>query len=272
MVKKIFWYLIGIIFVLLLITSTPMKDTNLLLSQVIGPLDTGSALPKYRQLARAIERAIERGALPKGDALPPERDIANDMAISRITVRKALDGLVENGLLARRRGAGTFIAERVEKAFSRLSSFSEDMASRGWQVRSEWLDRTSGTVTPEESLALGLPPGSDVFRFTRLRFANDTPMALETAIVPAFALDDAALVDGSLYAEMEKSGYRPVRALQRLRAVNFTAEQAEKLGVRPGDAGLLIERHGFLANGTTVELTRSLYRGDAYDFVAELQA
>lgn len=244
----------------------------MLLSQVIGPLDSASALPKYRQLARAIERAIERGALPKGDALPPERDIASDMAVSRITVRKALDGLVENGLLARRQGAGTFVAERVEKPFSRLSSFTEDMKSRGWQVRSEWIERTSGTVTPEESLALGLPPGSEVFRFTRLRFANETPMAIETSIVPAFALNDPALVDGSLYAEMEKLGYRPVRALQRLRAVNFTAEQASKLDVGEGDAGLLIERHGFLANGTTVELTRSLYRGDAYDFVAELQA
>lgn len=258
--------------VVLLIANTVMKDTNLPLSQIIGPLDTGSALPKYRQLAQAIERAIGRGALPKGDALPPERDIATDMAVSRITVRKALDGLVENGLLARRQGAGTFIAERVEKPFSRLSSFSEDMASRGWQVRSEWIERTNGTVTPEESLALGLPPGSEVFRFTRLRFANETPMALETAIIPSFALLDPSLVDGSLYAEMEKTGYRPVRALQRLQAVTLTAEQSDMLNVRPGDAGLLIERHGFLANGTTVELTRSLYRGDAYDFVAELQA
>ncbi len=87
------------------------------LSNVIGPLDRASTLPKYQQLSRAIEHAIDQGALPKGDALPPERSIAEDMAVSRITVRKAIDGLVENGLLARRQGAGTFITERVEKPF-----------------------------------------------------------------------------------------------------------------------------------------------------------
>lgn len=242
------------------------------LSHVVGPLDGTSPLPKYRQLSRAIERAIDRGALPKGDALPPERDIAADMSISRITVRKALDGLVEIGLLARRQGAGTFIADRIEKPFARLSSFSEDMASRGWRVHSEWVDRSNGTVSPEESLGLGLGPGAEVHRFTRVRYADGIPMALETAIVPAFALVEPDLSAGSLYTAMGKAGYRPVRALQRLRAVSFNSEQANRLGVKTGDAGLFIERRGFLANGTAVELTRSYYRGDAYDFVAELQA
>ncbi len=145
------------------------------------------------------------------------------------------------------------------------------MAGRGWQVRSEWIDRSIGIVSPEESLGLGLGPGTEVHRFTRIRYANDVPMALETAIVPAFALMRSRPVEGSLYAAMEATGHRPERALQRLRAINFDAEQAAKLNVSTGDAGLLIERRGFLANGTTVELTHSYYRGDAYDFVAELQ-
>lgn len=242
------------------------------LSDVIGKLDTNGSLPKYQQLSKAIERAIERGALPKGDALPAEREIATDMAISRITVRKALDGLVEHGLLDRRQGAGTFISGRVEKPFSRLSSFSEDMAGRGWKARSEWIDRSEGVITPEESLSLGLGPGTRVHRLTRIRYADDTPMALETAIVPSFALAGAGPVEGSLYAALEQTGHRPVRALQRLRAVKFNTEQAARLGVEVGDAGLYIERRGFLSSGTTVELTQSYYRGDAYDFVAELHA
>lgn len=242
------------------------------LSHVIGKLDTTGGLPKYQQLAKAIERAIERGALPKGDALPPERDIATDMAVSRITVRKALDGLVKEGLLDRRQGAGTFISGRVEKPFSRLSSFTEDMAGRGWRARSEWIDRAEGIITPEESLSLGLGPGTKVFRLTRIRYADETPMALETAIIPSFALAGAGPIQGSLYQALEQTGNRPVRALQRLRAVSFNTEQAARLGVSEGDAGLFIERRGFLANGTTVELTQSYYRGDAYDFVAELHA
>ena len=242
------------------------------LSNLIGKLDDTSPLPKYQQLARAIERAIERGALPNGDALPAERDIASDMSISRITVRKAIDGLVENGLLARKQGAGTFVSGRVEKPFSRLSSFSEDMAGRGWTARSEWVARTEGVITPEESLALSLSPGTKVYRFVRIRYANDVPMAFETSIVPASALPGLSAVQGSLYTALEATGNRPVRALQRLRAIIFTKDKAQSLGVKEGDPGLFIERRGFLASGATVEITQSYYRGDAYDFVAELHA
>jgi GntR family transcriptional regulator len=97
-------------------------------------------------------------------------------------------------------------------------------------------------------------------------------MALEYATVPAFALASPEAVESSLYEALEQTGYRPTRALQRLRAVLFTPEEAELLSVRPGDPGLLIERRGFLPDGRIVEVTRSWYRGDAYDFVAELNA
>jgi GntR family transcriptional regulator len=127
-------------------------------------------------------------------------------------------------------------------------------------------------VTPEESLTLGLSPGSPVYRFNRIRYADGAPMALEFSTIPAFALPSAQAVETSLYAALEKSGHRPTRALQRLRAVLFNAEQAETMSVSPGDAGLLIERRGFLKDGRAVEVTQSYYRGDAYDFVAELNS
>jgi GntR family transcriptional regulator len=95
-------------------------------------------------------------------------------------------------------------------------------------------------------------------------------MALEHSTVPAYALTSAEAVNTSLYEALEQTGHRPVRALQRLRAVLFAPEQAELLGIKARDAGLLIERRGFLADGKAVELTQSYYRGDAYDFVAEL--
>ena len=238
----------------------------------IGHIDEQDHAPLYRQLQRLLRGAIQEQVLGPDDALPAERDMADELGVSRITVRKALDGLVAEGLLTRRQGAGTFVAARVEKSFSKLSSFTEDMISRGRTPHSTWLSRSAGQVTPEESLTLSLSPGAAVYRFNRIRYADGAPMALEYSTVPAFALTGPEAVEASLYEALEATGHRPARALQRLRAVLFSEEQAELLAVRPGDPGLLIERRGFLRDGRVVEVTRSYYRGDAYDFVAELTA
>jgi GntR family transcriptional regulator len=220
------------------------------LAQAVGPVNDTGNLPLYQQLQRALREAIDRRILDANDALPAERDLAEEFGVSRITVRKAIDGLVSEGLLMRRQGSGTFVRGRVEKNFSLLTSFSEDMRARGRNPRSEWLKRTSGTVTPEEALTLRSSPGTPVYRFHRLRFADDAPMSVEYATIVATCL--------------------PSRALQRLRAVLLTREQASLLCAQPGDAGLLVERVGFLANGRAIEFSLSYYRGDTYDFVAEL--
>ncbi|HEY0179159.1 MAG TPA: GntR family transcriptional regulator, partial [Dokdonella sp.] len=144
--------------------------------------------------------------------------------------------------------------------------------ARGLDPRSRTLAGETGPATPDEAMALGLAPGARVVRLRRLRYAGDAPLALERSAVPAFALAGARGVRDSLYAALDRRGMRPRRALQRLRAVAFDAEAARLLGVEPGSAGLLIERRGFLADGRAVELTFSHYRGDAYDFVAELKA
>ncbi len=241
-------------------------------AEQVGRLEDFGHAPLYQRLQRALREAIANRLLAPDDALPPERDLAQEFEVSRITVRKALDGLVSEGLLTRRQGAGTFVAARVEKSFSKLSSFSEDMLSRGRVPHSDWLSRSEGGVNPEESMTLGLSPGAPVYRFNRIRYADGAPMALEYSTIPAFALPSAAAVETSLYGALEQAGHRPVRALQRLRAVLFNAEQAELMRVTEKAAGLLIERRGFLKDGRAVEFTRSFYRGDAYDFVAELNS
>ncbi|MCJ8158270.1 GntR family transcriptional regulator [Sphingomonas sp. LaA6.9] len=242
------------------------------LAEQIGSLDSNGHAPLYQRLQQALRRAIETQLLKPEEALPPERDLATDFEVSRITVRKALDGLVQEGLLTRRQGAGTFVAGRVEKQFSKLTSFSEDMATRGRSARSEWLSKSEGAVTPDESLTLGLSPGTRVFRFNRIRYADEMPMALEYSTILGTALPSVDAVDASLYTALEAAGNRPVRALQRLRAVLFNAEQAKLLEIEPGAPGLFIERRGYLEDGRPVEMTHSWYRGDAYDFVAELNA
>ena len=242
------------------------------LAKNLRPLDPKGGQPLYLQLQRALREAIEQRLIAPDDALPAERDLATDLAVSRMTVRKALDGLVQEGLLVRRQGSGNFVSTRVEKNFAKLTSFSEDMRARGRNPRSVWLKRTEGTVTPEEALTLGLSPGTPVYRFHRIRYADEVPMALEYATVLAAALPSLDAVGSSLYEALEQAGRRPARALQRLRAVLLNAEQAELLKAKAGAAGLLVERVGFLQDGTAVEYSQSYYCGDTYDFVAELSA
>jgi GntR family transcriptional regulator len=135
----------------------------------VGRLEKNDPAPLYLQLQKVLREAIRARVFVADDAIPPERDLAEAFDVSRITVRKAIDGLVNEGLLTRRRGAGTFVAARVEKSFSKLSSFSEDMISRGRKPHSVWVSKSEGAVTPEEALSLGLSPGSLVYRFHRIR-------------------------------------------------------------------------------------------------------
>jgi GntR family transcriptional regulator len=237
---------------------------------IVGQLEEKAALPLYQQLQRGLRHAIEKNILAPDQALPPERELAHGFSVSRITIRKALEELVEEGLLVRRQGSGTFVAGRVEKNFARLTSFTEDMISRGRSPASIWLKKIPGAVTPDESISFGLPPGTPVYRFHRLRYADGSPMALEFCTVQAFCLPSVNDVADSLYAALDTHGHRPIRALQRLRAVRFSNSQAQSLKAKPGDPGLLVERRGFLGDGRAVEFSYSYYRGDTYDFVAEL--
>jgi len=224
----------------------------------------------YLRLRRAIRNVVEHRDIEPGQALPSERDLSRALGLSRVTVRKAIAGLVEEGILTQRHGAGTFVAERIIKPMSRLTSFTEDLRARGLNPRSEFFERGIGEVTPEESMAMNLSPGVQVARLHRVRYAREEPLAIERTVVPASVLPDPLIVHDSLYEVLESLGCRPRRALQRLRAVSLGAQQARLLHVPTGSAGLNIERRSFLDDGRVVEFTVSWYRGDIYDFVAEL--
>ncbi|MEX6505217.1 GntR family transcriptional regulator [Jiella sp. M17.18] len=246
------------------------------LDAVLAPESFGGSGtgPRYLQLKRALEAVIRSGGLKPGEALPAERDIAARTALSRVTVRRAVQDLVDQGLLFQRHGSGTFVAPRVgrvEQSLSSLTSFSEDMATRGISVRSRWLDRGVYSPSPEEFVALGLSSSERVARVARLRIGNDDPLAIERASLSIAALPDPFAVEGSLYAALERTGMRPVRAIQRISAALLTEKDASLLGVAAGSASLNIERTSYLATGKVVEFTRSIYRADAYDFVAELR-
>ena len=239
-----------------------------------GGAATGGGGPLYLKLKKNIEKAIEDGVLKPGDALPSERDIATFADVSRVTVRKAVENLVGDGLLHRRHGSGTFVTapvQRVEQSLSLLTSFTEDMARRGLSVESVFLDRGVYTPAPEETMALGLSAGELVARIARLRMANGAPLAIERATLSARVLPHPETMGSSLYAALEAIGSRPVRAIQRISAGLLDESEAAMLGVPRGSPSLNIERISYLASGKVIEFTRSRYRADAYDFVTELR-
>ncbi|WP_434052021.1 MAG: GntR family transcriptional regulator [Roseibium sp.] len=233
-----------------------------------------SSGPRYLLLRRRILQAIDEGVLKENEPLPSERDIAAMTELSRVTVRKAVAGLVEDQVVVQKRGSGSFVAPKVQKVEQRLSSltsFSEDMARRGMEASSEWLKRGLFPASPEEMFTLGLSSGERVARVERLRKADGTPMAIERASLSEKVLPSPEQVSTSLYAVLRISGMQPVRAIQRISARSLDQTDADILGVPAGSAGLKIERVSYHASGHVIEFTRSVYRGDAYDFIAELQ-
>ncbi|MBU1176768.1 MAG: GntR family transcriptional regulator [Alphaproteobacteria bacterium] len=229
--------------------------------------------PRYTQLRNRLRDAIRTGILTPNASLPPEREIAEITGLSRVTVRKAMQDLVDEGLVMQRQGSGSFVREtvaKVEQSLLNLTSFTEDMAQRGMQTTSLWLERGIVRASPREIEVLGLMPGASVARVYRLRAADGRPLALERATLPLDILPNPLVVETSLYAVLSRDGHRPARAVQRFTALNLGPEEAELLHVAPGTAALGIERTSFLDSGQVVEFTRSIYRGDAYDFVAEL--
>jgi len=232
---------------------------------------TPAQLPRYRRLQEALSDLIADEAAT-GGILPGERSLASMTGYSRVTVRRALAGLASQGLVRPKAGSGTYVGERIVRSLSRLTGFTEDLRERGLNPRVVFLERGTGEATPEEAMALSIAPRSAVVRFRRLRYGGDRALAIERTTVPQEILADPEAVEESLYEALEQIGRRPTRAMQRIRAVAVDPESAGHLGIGPREPGLEIERRAFLPDGRAVEFTRSIYRGDAYDFVAELEA
>lgn len=229
--------------------------------------------PLYIRLKNAIEEAVDAGRLAPGTALPAERELAMELGVSRVTVRRAIDALAQDGLLQRRHGSGTFVAQPVDKIqqpLKRLTSFTEDMQSRGLSPRSRWIERSLVAASPEEIMKLGLSPGSQVARLKRIRLADDMPVAIETTSLPADILPDPESVTGSLYERLAQSGVKPVRAVQRITAALVTEAQSTLMGVPVGAPALVMDSTAFNETGRAVEVTRAYYRSDVYDFISEL--
>lgn len=230
--------------------------------------------PRYEQLYRHLSANIASGVLSPETQLPPERELAEIAEVSRVTVRKAISQLVEDGVLEQRRGAGTFVRTpraKMEHYLSKLLSFTEYMLQRGKTPTSTIINRGIFHPSPDEQIALGLSAADRVARIERLRMADGIAMAVEWSSLPQDILPDPGVVGTSLYDVLRANGTAPSRAVQRITAINLPASESRLLDLPEHTAVLRIDRTGFLPSGRPVEFTRGLYRSDIYDFIAELR-
>jgi GntR family transcriptional regulator len=229
-------------------------------------------MSKQRETRERVLELIE--SLGVGDAIPSERQLGVDLGVSRLTVRAALDELVREGYLVRRRGAGTFVAEpKVPKGID-ITSFSDDMRARGLTPGSRTLELRTIPAGARLGRLLRVSPSEPVVAVKRLRLADGDPMAVEllhvrSSLVPGLTASD--LEENSFY-ELLASRYdiSIVGGTQTVEPTVTNEEESQVLGVPLHSPALLFERVTRTSEANVVEYTSSTYRGDRYRLVTEI--
>lgn len=226
--------------------------------------------PLYLQIAANLKQHIIAGEWREGEAVPSERELCALTDASRVTVRKAIEELISEGLLSRRQGSGTFVNRVIETKNDVLRSFSDEAAARGGVSETIWIARTIARPTEDEARILKIGRDVEVVRLGRVRLLDGEPLAIEHAVVPREFLPPLDDLGDSLYQAFETNGNRPVGGTQSIHASLATPTEAGLLSIAEQSAVLRIERVTRNARGEIVELTRSVYRGDRYKFVSDL--
>ncbi|HLL79040.1 MAG TPA: GntR family transcriptional regulator [Ktedonobacteraceae bacterium] len=232
-------------------------------------------IPLYHQLKQILRAEIERGAYQPGDQLPTESELIERYGVSRITVRQALDELEVEGLIVRRHGKGTYVAEkRVEQDLVRLTDFVEDMEMAGLAPSSRVLAFVREPASRAVAEALALLPGEEVTRVDRLRLANGRPIACDTTRLPlrfGLLLAEDMLANETIYHILETRYGIPVEeGTFHITAAAASPEQASLLEIEPHSALLLIERVSFTTGNVPVYVQQRYYRPDRVTYRVSL--
>jgi GntR family transcriptional regulator len=234
-------------------------------------INKNSPVPIYHQLEEYIKQQIETGILREEAVIPSEREFAEVFQISRMTVRQAINNLVLEGYLTRQKGKGTFVSKKkVEQELQGMTSFTEDMLSRGMNPSSTLLSFQIIPADKNTALDLKIEENDSVYKIKRIRLADGAPMALETAyipveIVPGLTEENSNL---SLYQYIEQHLSLSIsEATQEIEASIADSDDAETLEINIGDPILLIQRISYLQDGIPFEIVKSTFRADRYRFV-----
>ena len=240
-------------------------------------IDKDRPTPAYLQLREQLVDAISNGTLPAGSALPSERGLATKLGLSRMTVRRAFEQLVEAGLVEQRQGSGTYVrGQPLEQVIDRVLGFTDEARSLGLAPGSRML--SAGVVNADDLVAdvLGLELGARVLRITRLRTADGKPLALQEAHLVSAHLDlslELLAQTGSLYRTLEQQfGITPARARQTISARLPSPHECRVLGIGRDVPVLALERTTNGADDKPFEFVRSAYRGDIYRMALDLRA
>ncbi|GAB48809.1 GntR family transcriptional regulator [Mobilicoccus pelagius] len=231
-------------------------------------IDRTSPVPLYHQLAEQLTRMVEDGTLKPGDHFENELALAERLQLSRPTVRRAISELVSRGLLIRRRGIGTTVANQVVHRRDELTSLYEDLVRSGRTPSTEVLELRTDAVDERAAGALGLAPDTPLVYLERLRSAENGPLAiLRNWLPPEYGdLTSERLAGGGLYAILRARGRHPVVAHQTIGARGATARERRHLGLAKGDPVLTMTRRAYDAAGVAVEFGDHCYRADQYAF------
>ncbi len=237
-------------------------------------LDKASPVPLYFQLAQQLEAAVESGRLPPGTRLDNEIGLADQLGVSRPTMRRAMESLVDKGLIVRRRGVGTRVVQSRVRRPLELSSLYDDLKKTGQEPATVVLSNTVEPAPAAVAEALGLAEGSPVIVVVRLRSARDQPLARMCNYLPASRLEISteALEQQGLYQLIRAAGIRLYAATQVIGARNATAAEARLLEEGRGAAVLTMERIAYDDNGTAVEYGTHIYAATRYSFQMSLLA
>ena len=231
-------------------------------------IDRTSPVPLYYQVAQELQRLIRSDTLPAGSKLTNEIAMADRLGVSRPTMRRAIQYLVDRGLLVRKRGVGTQVVRSQVSRSLELTSLYDDLAQAGREPRTQVLFAGSVEVDEKVTEALGLAPGTEVFQLRRLRFADDQPIALLTNYLPPDLLEaDATTFERTgLYDLIRAAGVHIRVADQTIGASNATAREAELLDEKRGAALLTMTRVAYDDTGRAIEYGTHVYRSSLYNF------
>lgn len=229
--------------------------------------------PVYIQIHNQLRSNIENGKWHVGQKIPAERELATEFGVSRMTLRQAIQALVDEGVLERRVGSGTFVANRkVQEKMSGVTSFTELMQAIGKVPSSKTISYHLTIPSESEAEKLKLKSGERVLRMERVRYGSKVPICYEVATIPAaliknFSKDE---VTSSFYRTLEeKANLYPGHAVQNVSATSATEKIAEYLKIRRGDALLRMTQISYLQDGRPFEYVHTQYVGSRFEFVLE---
>jgi GntR family transcriptional regulator len=229
-------------------------------------------LPLHYQIKEILQEMIENEELKPGDAMPTERELCEIQGVSRMTINKAIMSLVNEGILYREQGRGTFVAKaKSNQQLSRLKGFTEEMEDEGLKTSTRVLNFQVKKATKQQNTILKLPDSEDmVIEINRLRMSNVEPVAIEIVWIPYYMFRDMTreMIDNKSLYKVFRTKYKcfPSKAKQTIEPTKVNGYEAALLGLKNESLALLFRRTTFDEKERPIEYTKSIYRSDNYRY------